>query len=227
MKVLLIDDDVSLSGMLKEYLSAEGFTPTVIGSGEAGIEAALSGEYDAVILDIMLPNITGIEVLRSIRKTSRIPIIMLTAKGDNIDRVIGLELGADDYVPKPCYPRELLARLRAVLRRTQDNQSTRRDESLTLGLLSLFPAQRNVEWNNVGFDLTVTEFDMLKLLLENKDRVVTKNELSEQVIGRPRQVYDRSIDVHASNLRLKLQAITQKCITIETVRGVGYRIRKA
>lgn len=226
MQLLLVDDDIALSAMLKEYLEAENFIVTTVFTGKAGIDAALTDVYDAIILDIMLPDMSGIDVLGIIRKTSKIPIIMLTAKGDNIDRVIGLELGADDYVAKPCYPRELLARLRAVLRRTQDIPSSTHESALTISALSLFSAQRKVEWEHQTFELTATEFDLLKMLLNNKDCVVSKNELSAKVMGRRREIYDRSIDVHISNLRLKLQNVAKNAITIETVRGVGYRIKQ-
>jgi two-component system OmpR family response regulator len=225
-QLLLVDDDIVLSAMLKEYLEVENFIVDTVFTGKAGIDAALTGVYDAIVLDIMLPDMSGIAVLRAIRKTSKIPIIMLTAKGDNIDRVIGLELGADDYVPKPCYPRELVARLRAVLRRTHDMPSLTHESVLTLNALSLFPAQHKVEWEHQDFELTLTEFKLLEILLNNKECVVSKNELSVKVMGRRREIYDRSIDVHISNLRLKLQNVAKNSITIETVRGVGYRIKQ-
>jgi two-component system OmpR family response regulator len=129
MKILLVDDDLELGTMLCEYLIAEGFDANLVLNGKLGIEGAMSGEYSAMILDIMLPDMSGIDVLRQVRKNSRLPIIMLTAKGDNIDRVIGLEMGADDYMPKPCYPRELVARLRAVLRRVEEQQDIHSDSS--------------------------------------------------------------------------------------------------
>jgi len=225
LQILLIDDDKALSVMLKEYLDTENFITKTVLTGEEGINAALSDEYDAVILDVMLPHISGIDVLRTIRKTSKVPIIMLTAKGDNIDRVIGLELGADDYMPKPCYPRELLARLRAILRRTHNIPPAKQEAIFTLGALRLFSAQRKVEWNSHFFEITATEFNLLEMLLSNQERVLTKNELFERVIGRRREIYDRSIDVHMSNLRMKLQNAAKHAITIETIRGIGYRIK--
>lgn len=229
MQILLIDDDAELGAMLREYMAGEGFDLTMVHNGEAGVEAALSGNYSAAILDIMLPRMGGIEVLRRIRQESTLPVIMLTAKGDDIDRVIGLEMGADDYVPKPCYPRELVARLRAVLRRSQaapPSGGERQGEELSSGPIALSPAQRRVSCGGQPLDLTASEFNLLEMLLRAGDRVVTKDEMSIQVLGRPREAYDRSIDVHVSNLRQKLHAATGDERWIETVRGVGYRIRQ-
>ncbi|WP_428943691.1 response regulator transcription factor [Pantoea sp. FN060301] len=226
MKILLVDDDLELGTMLSQYLITEGFDATLVLSGKAGIEGAISGRYSAMILDIMLPDMSGIDVLRQVRQQGRLPVIMLTAKGDNIDRVIGLEMGADDYVPKPCYPRELVARLRAVLRRVEERPAP--VDSIALarwGELTLNPATRISEWQEQPFVLTASEFNLLDLLLRSPDRVVSKDELSEQGLGRPREAYDRSVDVHISNIRQKLAALTGDTITIETVRSIGYRIR--
>nr|WP_113868821.1 response regulator transcription factor [Brenneria salicis]NMN92638.1 two-component system OmpR family response regulator [Brenneria salicis ATCC 15712 = DSM 30166]RBP58930.1 two-component system OmpR family response regulator [Brenneria salicis ATCC 15712 = DSM 30166]RLM29655.1 DNA-binding response regulator [Brenneria salicis ATCC 15712 = DSM 30166] len=226
MKILLVDDDVELGNMLGEYLNAEGFATSRVVTGKEGIDGAMSGEYTAMILDVMLPDMSGIDVLRQIRKSQHLPVIMLTAKGDNIDRVIGLEMGADDYMPKPCYPRELVARLRAVLRRYDDQPSSKVDESLAVsGDLVLNPATRTSEWRGKSFDLTASEFNLLELLLRSPDRVVSKDELSEKCLGRRREAYDRSVDVHISNIRQKLSALEGNNMTIETVRSVGYRIR--
>ena len=227
MKILLVDDDVELGTMLREYLNGEGFNAELVLTGRAGIEGALSGEYTALILDIMLPDMSGIDVLRQVRKKSRLPIIMLTAKGDNIDRVIGLEMGADDYMPKPCYPRELVARLRAVLRRFDENPdvSSANDSVIIQGDLALNPSTRSSEWQGKPFDLTASEFNLLELLLRSPERVVTKDELSDKGLGRPREAYDRSVDVHISNIRQKLAALPGNTLNIETVRSIGYRIR--
>lgn len=227
MKILLVDDDVELGTMLREYLNGEGFNAELVLTGGAGIEGALSGEYTALILDIMLPDMSGIDVLRQVRKKSRLPIIMLTAKGDNIDRVIGLEMGADDYMPKPCYPRELVARLRAVLRRFDENSdvSSANDSVIIQGDLALNPSTRSSEWQGKPFDLTASEFNLLELLLRSPERVVTKDELSDKGLGRPREAYDRSVDVHISNIRQKLAALPGNALNIETVRSIGYRIR--
>lgn len=228
MKILLVDDDVELGSMLREYLEAEGFSATVALTGTAGVAGALSGEYAAMILDIMLPDMSGIDVLSKVRKQSRLPIIMLTAKGDNIDRVIGLEMGADDYVPKPCYPRELVARLRAVLRRFEEHVEyvePQNEAIVVLGALSLDASQRISAWQGESFELTASEFNLLMLLMKEKDRVVSKDELSLQGLGRPREAYDRSVDVHISNIRQKLSQIAGDTLSIETVRSIGYRIR--
>lgn len=227
MKILLVDDDVELGTMLREYLSGEGFNAELVLTGKEGIDRALSGDYTALILDIMLPDMSGIDVLRQVRKKSRLPIIMLTAKGDNIDRVIGLEMGADDYMPKPCYPRELVARLRAVLRRFDEHPdlSSTDDSVITHGDLTLNPSTRSSEWQGTSFDLTASEFNLLELLLRSPDRVVTKDELSDKGLGRLREAYDRSVDVHISNIRQKLAALPGNTLNIETVRSIGYRIR--
>ncbi|MGD8105301.1 response regulator transcription factor [Pantoea sp. FN0302] len=226
MKILLVDDDLELGTMLSEYLMGEGFHASLVLTGQAGINSALSGDFQAMILDIMLPDMSGIDVLRQVRQSSRIPVIMLTAKGDNIDRVIGLEMGADDYVPKPCYPRELVARLRAVLRRFDELPAQQeKKEVVRWGDLTLNPATRISEWKNKPFDLTASEFNLLDLLLRSPDRVVTKDELSEKGLGRPREAYDRSVDVHISNIRQKLSSLAGEAINIETVRSIGYRIR--
>ena len=225
-RVLLIDDDAELGSMLTEYLGAEGFSTMVVSNGEDGVEAAMSGDHDVVILDVMLPSLNGVEVLRRIRQTSGIPIIMLTAKGDHVDRIVGLEMGADDYVPKPCYPRELVARLRAVLRRSEGSATPGRTQVLVLGGLRLVPAQRRTQWGDESLDLTATEFNLLEALMRGSDRVLSKDELSEKALGRPREPYDRSVDVHVSNLRQKLSALAGEAVEIETVRGVGYRLRE-
>ncbi|MBP2167788.1 two-component system OmpR family response regulator [Erwinia toletana] len=226
MKILLVDDDVELGTMLSQYLIGEGFDASLVLTGKAGVEGALSGEYTAMILDIMLPDMSGIDVLRQVRQNSRLPVIMLTAKGDNIDRVIGLEMGADDYMPKPCYPRELVARLRAVLRRFEEQvPAPEKKDLITWGDLALNPATRISQWKNKPFDLTASEFNLLDLLLRSPDRVVSKDELSEKGLGRPREAYDRSVDVHISNIRQKLAQLTGDTINIETVRSIGYRIR--
>ncbi|MFP1722884.1 response regulator transcription factor [Lonsdalea quercina] len=226
MKILLVDDDAELGSMLCEYLTAEGFNAEQVLTGQEGVDGAMSNQYTAMILDIMLPDMSGIDVLRQVRRSQQLPIIMLTAKGDNIDRVIGLEMGADDYVPKPCYPRELVARLRAVLRRYEDKpEKTSETGTVTYGELMLNTSTRNSEWRGESFDLTASEFNLLELLMRSPDRVVTKDELSEKCLGRRREAYDRSVDVHISNIRQKLSALEGSTLTIETVRSVGYRIR--
>jgi two-component system OmpR family response regulator len=221
---LVIDDDAALSAMLTEFLASEGFEVEAVQQGKAGATAALSGQYAAVLLDIMLSGISGIEVLRQIRQQSQVPVIMLTAKGDDIDRVVGLEMGADDYVSKPFNPRELLARLKAVLRRSVSREAAPSRETVSFGDLVLTPTSRQVTWRGVALDLTVTEFNLLELLLRSTGELVTKDALSEKALRRRRASYDRSVDVHIGNLRRKLTAATLGNVEIHTVRGLGYSL---
>ncbi len=222
-RVLLVDDDVALAGMLREYLHGEGFDATTAHDGEAGVEEALSGRYAIVVLDVMLPKLSGVEALRRIRAQSRVPVLMLTAKGDDVDRIVGLELGADDYVPKPCTPRELVARLRAILRRSEAGAAGP-GGPVTTGPLSLWPERRHAEWEGRAIELTSTEFNLLEVLARNAGRVVTKGELSEQGLGRPLARFDRSIDVHVSSLRQKVGRLADGRSYIQTVRGLGYQL---
>jgi len=223
MRILLIDDDIELGQLLSEYLEQEGFAVDLAHDGETGLAQALAGGHAAVVLDVMLPRLSGIEVLRRIRAGSQVPVIMLTAKGDKVERVVGLELGADDYVPKPCYPRELAARLRAVLRRSGP-AATADTSDIQRGDLSLSPGRRAACWQSTALELTVTEFNLLELLMRAGDLVLSKDELSERLLGRPRLPYDRSIDVHVSNLRQKLLAASGDEQLVQTVRGIGYRL---
>jgi two-component system OmpR family response regulator len=220
--VLLVDDDTALSEMLTEYLSGEGIRTTAAFNGPDGAAAALSGQFDVVVLDVMLPGMDGNEVLRHIRRSSEIPVIMLTAKGGDVDRVVGLEMGADDYIAKPYFPRELVARLRAVTRRQRDSAPA---AALKIGQLELSPGKREVSWNGQAFELTTSEFDLLESLMRAGEMVSSKEELSLKVLGRPREIYDRSVDVHVSNLRKKLAGCSNGEVEIETIRGVGYRLR--
>lgn len=224
-QVLLVDDDVELGEMLTEYLEREGFTATAVADGEAGVHHALSGAYAIVVLDVMMPRLNGIEALRRIRaQDSRIPVLMLTARGDDVDRIIGLELGADDYVPKPCTPRELVARIRAILRRTQAQEPANSPAAaLSVGELTLWPEKRSAVWHDQPLELTSTEFNLLEVLVRNAGRVVSKQELSEQGLGRPLTRYDRGIDVHLSSIRHKLGGDAAGRSPIQTVRGVGYQ----
>jgi len=221
-KVLLIDDDAALTGMLTEFLRGEGFEIAAAFNGTEGAVAALDPTLDAVILDVMMPDISGIETLQRIRSTSSVPVIMLTAKGAEDDRVAGLEVGADDYISKPYYARELLARLKAVLRRQRGSQPP---QYFLAGKLRLIPSKREVSFDSETFELTTCEFDLLEALLRSRDTVATKDDLSLSVLGRRREPYDRSIDVHVSNLRKKLSVISGKIIEVETVRAVGYRLK--
>jgi DNA-binding response OmpR family regulator len=225
-KVLLIDDDVALSSLLREYLEQEGFQVASVADGVAGVAAALGGQHDIVVLDVMMPRMNGVEVLREIRLYSRIPVLMLTARGDEIDRILGLELGADDYVPKPCSPRELAARLRAILRRQTPHRSEGGSAANTLvvGLLSMNLDQRTAVWNANPLELTSTEFSLLAELARHAGRVVEKQSLSEQALGRPLTRFDRNIDVHISSMRQKLVHPDPTKTVILTVRGVGYQL---
>jgi DNA-binding response OmpR family regulator len=223
-RVLLVDDDSELTAMLTEYLHSEGFEVDCAADGQSGAEAALSGAYAVVVLDVMMPRMGGLEALRKIRQASQVPVLMLTAKGDDIDRIVGLELGADDYVPKPCLPRELVARLRAILRRTAGETAPVLNETLQQGAITVYPAQHRVEVHGKDVDLTHAEFMLLKTLLMGSGRVLTKQELCEEALGRPFTRYDRSVDVHMSNIRQKLGAHLDGQVPILTVRGVGYRM---
>jgi DNA-binding response OmpR family regulator len=219
--VLLADDDIELSGMLAEYLEREGFAVTAVPDGDAAARLALSGDFEIVVLDVMMPRVDGVEALRRIRQASRVPVIMLTARGDDVDRIIGLELGADDYVAKPCTPRELTARLRAILRRVQPHAPSA--GPIEVSGLVLWPEKRRVEWRGKPVELTSMEFNVLEVLMRNAGRVVTKKELSEQALGRPLARFERSIDVHLSSIRQKLGAASS---LIHTVRGQGYHLAR-
>jgi len=222
--ILIVDDDKELSSMLADYLGAEGFKIDHAFDGEQGEKKTLSGQYDAIVLDVMMPKLDGFEVLRRIRSESSVPVIMLTAKGDDIDRIVGLEIGADDYLPKPFNPRELLARLHAILRRTQShNIDNHRHKTLQVGDLEINSSSRTALANGQALDLTSTEFNLLNTLVNHAGTIVSKENLSEHGLGRTLQKYDRSIDMHMSNLRKKLaqQGLGEMLIT---VRGQGYQI---
>jgi two-component system OmpR family response regulator len=221
--VLIVDDDPGLSEMLTTYLATEGIVTTAVFNGASGVAEALTGKYDAVVLDMMMPGMDGSEALQKIRNESDVPVLMLTAKGGDVDRVVGLELGADDYIAKPYFPRELVARLRAVLRRHQ--RSPREGKAQALDELELSSRKREVSWAGKTFELTNSEFDLLLRLMRSGESVSTKDELSQEVLGRRRESYDRSVDVHVTNLRRKLTAVTAGKIEIENIRGVGYRLR--
>lgn len=223
-KVLLVDDDVELAGMLREYLEQEGFDVTAAHDGEAGVAEALSGQYAIAVLDVMMPRLNGVEALRRIRMKSAMPVIMLTARGDDMDRVVGLELGADDYVPKPCTPRELTARIRAILRRTQGAQVEGEPAVLAVGALVMWPGQRRAEWEGKPLDLTSTEYNLLEVLAREAGRPVSKSTLSEQGLGRPLARFDRSIDVHLSSIRHKLGTLADGRSCIQTVYRLGYQL---
>lgn len=221
--VLLVDDDRELTGLLGQYLAREGFQATAVATGEEGEVEALSGHYSLVVLDVMLPGLSGIEVLRRIRARSQVPVLLLTARGDNIDRIAGLELGADDYVPKPSSPGELVARLRAILRRVQPQfGSDSAPETVASGALLLWPGRRQGQWQGRALELTGTEFSLLEALARRAGQLVSKQDLSLNALGRPLTRYDRRIDVHVSSIRQKLGPRADGSSWIQSVRGMGY-----
>jgi two-component system response regulator CpxR len=220
----LADDDTELSGLLKEYFETEGFEVRLADDGRSALDEARKPGLDLVVLDVMMPEMNGMDVLKEIRKESRIPVIMLTARGDDMDRILGLELGADDYVPKPCNPRELLARIRAVMRRAQ---STVDHGLLKVDDLELKQSSRTLLKSGSAVELTSTEFSILQTLLQHQGEVVSKRDLYISALGREPAPHDRSVDMHVSNLRRKLGLDQEGQNRIETIRGIGYQYRIA
>ena len=224
-RVLLVDDDVELCHLQADYLQSEGFFVHQCHNGASGLTAALSGEHDILLLDQMLPQMSGSELLRRLRQQSNLPVLMLTAKGDDVDRILGLEIGADDYVAKPCTPRELVARIRAILRRSAPGKlGTPSHDEFKIGALTLSSSRRLAYWQDQRLDLTCTEFNLLENLCRHAGQSLSKAQLSEQVLGRPLTRYDRSLDVHISNLRQKLGERADGRSPIETIRGIGYQL---
>lgn len=221
-RILIVDDDRELTGMLQAYLEGEGFSVSVVHSGEEALSEVAAERHDAIILDVMLPGVSGSEVLRRIRLMSTIAVIMLTANGDRIARASGLENGADDYVPKPYFPRELVARLRAVLRRHDSAHYEMGRTQFKIGNLTVDSDRRTVTCGSGSLDLTGSEFAMVLAFARADGSVISKDDLSQQVLHRPWQPYDRSIDMHVSNLRQKLAQ--SGAPPIETIRGIGYRM---
>ncbi|MBK9216398.1 MAG: response regulator transcription factor [Chloracidobacterium sp.] len=221
-RILIIDDDEELCELVSEYLGVEGFSVECFNDGEAGLTAALSDEYDMAILDVMLPKMNGFDVLRKLRETSKLPVLMLTARGDDMERIVGLEIGADDYLPKPFNPRELAARLRAILRRTAAPADDDGTASIEVEDVIVSPASRTATLGGVEVGLTSVEFGILHELLNNAGKVVKKENLSEAVLERKLSPYDRSLDMHISNLRKKLGPRADGSERIKTVRSVGY-----
>ncbi len=242
-RILLIDDDIELCKLLSDYLSSEGFIVDSVHDGVAALEkirqqnelinsqsgAAQSTEhYALLILDVMMPVKNGFETLADIRKFSLVPVIMLTAKGEKVDRIVGLEMGADDYVAKPCDPRELVARMRAILRRAQasaqsSDTADAMTSEMTINQVKLDIANRQVYLKDSEIECTATEFEILVLLLKQAGKLVSKNQISEQCLGKRLQTFDRSIDMHISNLRKKLDDYAPGKARIKTVRGNGYQ----
>ena len=227
-RLLLVDDDKELCSMLQSFLLQEGFEADAVYSGIGVVEKVLENDYELVVLDLMLPGLSGFEVLKAIRETSSIPVLMLTARGEDVDSVVGLELGADDYLAKPCSPRVLVAHIRAILRRSAGNEFPIDDnyDSLSVGDIELYPQSRTVYREKDPVSLTSTEFTILETLMKNAGNVVRKNELSEIALGRKLAHYDRSLDVHISNVRKKLGFITDTNNRIKTIRNVGYLFSK-
>ena len=224
-RLLLVDDDVELSELVTEFLGGEGFDLDVVHDGRSGLERARSTTYDLVILDVMLPGLGGFEVLRQLREGSSVPVIMLTARGEEVDRIVGLEMGADDYLPKPFNPRELAARIRAILRRADAPAGSSDlvavdDVAVDLGTRMVTVAGREV-------DLTGVEFSLLEALVRSAGTVVSRDDLSRAALYRRASAFDRSLDVHISNLRRKLGPAPDGGDRIKTVRGVGYQYSKS
>jgi len=216
-RILIVDDDEELAGLLSELLTREGFKVDMQHDGVKGLAAAQGGGYDLMVLDVMLPGMDGFEILRRVRRESRLPVLMLTARGEDEDRIIGLELGADDYLPKPFNTRELVARVRAIMRRLEER---RPGIKLEVNGISIDPGTRDVHRNGTPVEVTTFEFDILETLMRAAGRVVSRDDLMEELYGRKATPFDRSVDMHISHLRKKLEGDKP---LIKTVRGVGYQ----
>lgn len=216
-RILIVDDDEELTSLLTELLARDGFKVECQNDGRRGLAAALGGGFDLLVLDVMLPGIDGFEILKRVRRETRLPVIMLTARGEDEDRIIGLELGADDYLPKPFNTRELVARIRAILRRLEKPST---GGKLEVNGISIDPGTRAVMRDGAGVEVTTFEFDILETLMRSAGRVVSRDELMEELYGRKATPFDRSVDMHISHLRKKLEGDKP---LIVTVRGVGYQ----
>jgi two-component system response regulator CpxR len=222
--LLVVDDDAELCQLLSEYLIPEGYDVEAVHSGIEGVERALSGDHALVVLDVMLPDVRGFEVLRQLRARSRMPVLMLTARGNEQDRILGHEMGADDNLPKPFNPRELCARIEAILRRSGDRVALDGHAAeLTVDDVTMNKASRMVRRGTEPLDLTTVEFDLLEALLRGAGRVIPREELVRTVLNRPFSPFDRSIDTHVSNLRRKLGPQPDGVDRIKSVRGIGYQ----
>jgi len=222
MHILLIDDDVELCDLLSRFLHSEGFKVTSVHDGEHGLNMAFEGDFDLAVLDMMLPKKNGMDVLRELRQSSTLPVMMLTARGEEMDRIIGLELGADDYLPKPCNPRELAARIRAILRRSEPQTSGTTSQTMTFGSLTWQPKSRTILNQSKPIELTSTEYNILSVLMQHAGEVVSKHELSEAALGKHFATFDRSLDVHIGHLRKKLAATMNHAPRIKTVHSIGW-----
>ncbi|EGR0516009.1 response regulator [Vibrio cholerae] len=219
--ILLIDDDTELTGLLTEVLQYEGFEISQANDGEAGL-AAVSDEIDLILLDVMMPKLNGMETLKRLREKWATPVLMLTAKGEEIDRVIGLELGADDYLPKPFSDRELLARIRAILRRTQNGLAPKNSDVIECQDIQVYPGKQEAYCQGQLLELTTTEFALLTHFVQSPGATLTKEMLSIEVLGKHLAAFDRAIDMHVSNLRKKLPDRPDGKARIKTLRGRGY-----
>jgi len=216
--VLVIDDDHDLVDLLREFLATEGFTVDAAYDYSSGLNRALDGEHELVVLDVMLPGGSGLELVKTVRESSNVPLLLLSAAGETVDRIIGLQIGADDYLAKPFEPQELAARIHAILRRTRD--MSKDGSEIKIGDLALSVSRRVVSRAETPVDLTAAEFNVLECLLRNAGSVVTRETLAERALGRPLAPFDRSVDVHMHNLRKKISASPDE--RIKTIRGVGY-----
>lgn len=221
-KLLLIDDDIELSELLCDYLTQQGFCVSAAYDGKSGLETVRKASFDVILLDVMLPELDGFEVLKALRAQHVLtPVIMLTAKGDDFDRIFGLELGADDYIPKPFNHRELIARIRAITRRVEYcQQPATTNRKISVAYLQLDPMTRSVSCHEQPIVVTGTEYEILAMLIQKPGQIVSKQDISIHVLGRKLAPFDRSIDMHVSNLRKKIQS--DNLNPIQTVRGVGY-----
>jgi two-component system response regulator CpxR len=223
MNILLVDDDAELCALLTEFLRREGFTVECAHDGHLGLEMALRPGIDMVVLDVMLPGIDGFEILKRLRQQSKVPVMMLTARGEDVDRIVGLELGADDYLPKPFNPKELAARIRAILRRYGPRQPVPSSRVEVNGVM-LDPGTRQVFSNGKPVELTTFEFDILELLMRSAGHVLSRDALMENFYSRKATPFDRSLDMHISHLRKKLENGES---LIKTIRGVGYQFARS
>jgi two-component system response regulator CpxR len=223
-EVLLIDDDVELCSMLKEYLGRYGFHVTAVHRGDSGLQMAVERSFVLVLLDVMLPGLDGFEVLRRIRASSKVSVLLLTARGEDVDRIVGLEIGADDYLPKPFNPRELLARMRAVLRRSSGIPASQEQSILQVEELELNRSARTVFQGDKRIELTDVEFSLLEVLMGAPGKVVGREEISEKVLGRKFHPFDRALDMHVSRLRRKLNEAGIQEDQVKTIRGAGYQL---
>jgi two-component system, OmpR family, response regulator CpxR len=218
-EVLVVDDDAELAALVSRFLQREGYAVTAVHDGESGLDEALSGRYELLVLDVMLPGLDGFSVLRKLREKSRLPVIMLTARGQDIDRITGLELGSDDYLPKPFNPHELVARIKAIIRRLQPRESNQQTK-LDVNGVTLDPASREVKVDGAAVSLTTIEFDILEMLMRAAGRVLSRDAIIENLYDRKASGFDQSVNVHISHIRRKLE---QDRTLIKTVRGVGYQ----